>query len=93
MYNGTTVDGLAASVQSFLTIQGIDVFQIENADRADYERTIIRVYGDKAFTAQWLAGWLTDVGISDPVIEHPAVQSDMDIAIIIGTDFPADKIN
>jgi LCP family protein required for cell wall assembly len=93
VYNGTTVDGLAANIQSFLTMQGMDVIRIGNADRADYGRTIIRVYGDKSYTTEWLSGWLTDMGIPDPLIERPIATSDIDIAIIIGTDFPADKIN
>jgi LCP family protein required for cell wall assembly len=93
VYNGTTVDGLAANIQSFLTMQGMDVIRIGNADRADYGRTIIRVYGDKPFTTEWLSGWLTDMGIPDPLIERPIATSDIDVAIIIGTDFPADKIN
>jgi LCP family protein required for cell wall assembly len=93
VYNGTTVDGLAASIQSFLAIQGMDVIRIGNADRADYGRTIIRVYGDKPFTTEWLSSWLSDMGISDPLIERPVATSDIDIVIVIGTDFRADKIN
>ena len=93
VYNGTTVDGLAANIQSFLTMQGMDVIRIGNADRADHGRTTIRVYGDKPFTTEWLSGWLSDMGISDPLIERPIATSDIDIAIIIGTDFPADRIN
>jgi LCP family protein required for cell wall assembly len=93
VYNGTTVDGLAANIQSFLTIQGMDVVGIGNADRADYGRTTIRLYGDKPFTLEWLKGWLDDMGISEPLVECPIATGDVDIAIIIGADFPADKIH
>jgi LCP family protein required for cell wall assembly len=92
VYNGTMTPGLAGTIASFLSIQGIQVVQFDNADRFDYERTSLIVYGDKPFTVHWLTSWLTDLGVPEPRVELKAVESDVDIAIIIGQDFPADKI-
>jgi hypothetical protein len=92
VYNGTNVTGLAARVDSFLKIQGIDVIEFDNADRSDYDRTIVRVYGDTSFTVGWLINWLTDMGISEPSVESYSAIGDIDIVIVIGGDFPADKI-
>lgn len=93
VYNGTTVEELAANTASFLTVQGIGVEHVGNAEHQDYARTILRVYGDKPFTTQWLIGWLAGIGVSEPVIERPIEQNDADVAIILGRDFPVDVIN
>jgi len=92
VHNGTDVAGLATRIASFLEMQGINVIEFDNADHYDNDRTIVSVYGDKSFTVDWLARWLTDMGILEPVVKARTVDSDVDIAIIIGKDFPADKI-
>ena len=92
VYNGTTIPGLAATIGSFLGKQGIDVVRFDNADRSDYERTIAQVYGDKAFTVEWLTNWLIDLGIPEPEIRMLPAEDDVDIAITIGRDFPVDEI-
>jgi LCP family protein required for cell wall assembly len=83
---------VAATVVSFLEMQGIDVVKYDNADRADYEYTVVKVYEDKAFTIHWLTNWLIDLGFSEPNIKPESVESDIDISIVIGQDFPVDKI-
>jgi len=93
VYNGTNVQGLAGRISSFLRMQGIDVVASDNADRHDYERTTIRVYADKPYSVQWLTNWLTFIGVAQPALEQHPARSDMDLAIIIGQDFPVDKIN
>lgn len=93
VYNGTTIEGLAANVQSFLGRQALEVVQIGNADSPNCERTKLVIYGEKPFTVQWLIGWLADMGIAEPVVEYAVAQSEADIALVIGWDFPTDKIN
>jgi hypothetical protein len=97
VYNGTTTPGLAAAVASFLTLHGIDVVLVENADHSDYARTLISVHQDKPTTVDWLKHWLTDIGVSEPLVESSASDpggdgADLDISIIIGTDFSANQV-
>jgi LCP family protein required for cell wall assembly len=94
VYNGTSIYGLAGQVSSFLEIQKISVGEPQNADSFDYEHTILRVYVDKPFTVNWLTSMF---GISEENIfyrqpgERDIDVGDVDIAIIIGQDFPVDK--
>jgi LCP family protein required for cell wall assembly len=93
VYNGTAADGLAGRISSFLQVQGINVVASDNADRHDYERTTIRVYADKPNSIEWLTNWLTSIGVAEPVLEQYPARADMDLSIVIGLDFPVDKIN
>jgi LCP family protein required for cell wall assembly len=93
VYNGSTVDGLAGRTRSFLEMQGIQAFLTELPDRPRYDQTTIRVYGEKPETTRWLIGWLVEMGIPEPVVEHRIANTDADLTVIIGRDFPADKLN
>jgi hypothetical protein len=93
VYNGSTVDGLAGRTRSFLEMQSIEAFITELPDRPRYEHTTIQVYGEKPVTTQWLITWLVEMGIPAPVVEHRSADTDADLAILIGRDFPADKLN
>jgi LCP family protein required for cell wall assembly len=97
VYNGTSNIGLAATVASFLGMQGIDVVTVDNADHFDYPHTMANVYGDKPATVDWLTHWLVDMGIPEPLLQSPSskpdwAESEVDISIVIGADFPADKV-
>jgi LCP family protein required for cell wall assembly len=97
VYNGTATSGLATAVASFLTLQGIDVILVDNADRSDYASTLISVHHDKPTTVDWLKQWLSDIGISEPLVESPASEpgsqnTDIDISIVIGGDLAAEKV-
>jgi hypothetical protein len=97
VYNGSTATDVAATVASFLTLQGIDVVTVGNADRDDYAATSISVYQSRPVTVQWLTDWLIEVGIPEPVVHSPATKpdwqnGDIDVAIVIGANFPVDKV-
>ena len=51
------------------------------------------MYEEKPYTTEWLIGWLAEMGISEPVVEQRTASTDADLAVIIGLDFPADKLN
>jgi hypothetical protein len=93
VYNGSTVDGLAGQARSFLAMQSIEAFVTELPDRPRLEHTTIQVYGEKPETTQWLIGWLVEMGIPNPLVEQRSARTDADLAILIGRDFPADKLN
>jgi LCP family protein required for cell wall assembly len=98
VYNGTSTEGLAATVAGFLNMQGINTVEIGNADRFDYPRTLVSVYADKPATVEWLSTWLVDIGIPEPILQSPGAQPEwtetkVDISITLGADFPIDKIN
>jgi LCP family protein required for cell wall assembly len=97
VYNGTTATGLAATVASVLTLQGIDVVIVDNAERMDYSVTTVSVYKEQPGTVDWLANWLIGIGISEPVVRSPSTrprweQKDIDVSIVIGADFPIEKV-
>lgn len=91
VYNGTDVYMLAARTSAFLKMQGLQIVRCANADR-HYERTTINVHGDKPYTVRWLKEWLSTLGVSNPLVRSLNDEGDVDIAITIGRDFPADKI-
>ena len=66
--------------------------EVGNAGRVDHKRTVVSVREEKPFTVQWLTSWLTDLGIQEPSIAPQPSDSDLDIVIIIGADFPAEMI-
>jgi LCP family protein required for cell wall assembly len=91
VYNGTNVTGLAQRVAHFLSMQGIDVVSIDNADRSDYEQTTLSIHQEKPVTQSWLISWLADIGVPDPVIAPSAEGADVHIVLVIGSDFPVAK--
>jgi LCP family protein required for cell wall assembly len=98
VFNGTSTEGLAATVADFLSMQGINTVQVGNADHFGYPRTLISVYANKPATVAWLSEWLKGIGIPEPILQSPTAQPDwieneIDISITIGADFPVEKIN
>jgi LCP family protein required for cell wall assembly len=93
VYNGTAAEDLSAYVESFLSMQGIDAYQANTLDTPVMERTVLRIYAEKPYTAQWLVSWLIEMGIPEPIVEQPMGQSDADLALLIGSDFPANRMN
>jgi polyisoprenyl-teichoic acid--peptidoglycan teichoic acid transferase len=84
LLNGTQEKGLASRVQAKLVPQGYDVTTVGNADRADYSKSALIIYGEsKQATVDALMTWF---GISeDRVTTQPAAE-DKDIAVIVGSD-------
>ena len=87
------LEGLGLKVESFLDMQGIDAAQAAATVQQPQARTVVRLYADKPITTEWLIGWLVDMGIPDPIIERPGGTGEADIVVVIGADFPADKLD
>jgi LCP family protein required for cell wall assembly len=97
VYNGTGTTGLAARVASVLDMQGIDIATIANADQPEHLDTVINVYREQPATVKWLTNWLIDMGISAPIVQFPSTRprwerQEVDISIVIGADFPVDRV-
>lgn len=84
LLNGTQEKGLASRVQAKLVTQGYNVTTVGNADRADYGKSTLIIYGDpKQATVDALMTWFS---ISeDRVTTQPATE-DRDIAVVVGSD-------
>jgi len=83
--NGTLTDGLARSVAEWLRQQGLDVVDYGNAERFDYQQTLIVVYTDKPQTVRFLAEKLQ---IDETqIVRQPSPSPDADISIILGRDY------
>jgi polyisoprenyl-teichoic acid--peptidoglycan teichoic acid transferase len=84
LLNGTQEKGLASKMQAKLVTEGYDITTVGNADRADYTRSALIIYGEpKQATVDALMTWF---GISeDRVTTQPAAE-DKDIGVIVGSD-------
>jgi LCP family protein required for cell wall assembly len=83
--NGTDQDGLDAEVAAFLKEQGYQVVGFGQADRQDYQQTVIIDYTGKLYTLQTL---LQLFNVAPENQRHsPILDSDVDIRIIVGGDF------
>ena len=83
--NGTLTEGLATTTGDMLAASGINVVNVGNADRFDYEQTIIYDYTGQPNTARYLAVLL---GVPETAIvrtENPAGL--YDIQVVLGNDY------
>ncbi len=84
VYNGTQVQGLAATAKAYLESQGFTVAELGNAV-GDYPRTVIIDYkGRPAYTARLAAALGLPVSI---VVTQPDAAQPLDALVILGDDF------
>jgi len=84
--NGTTTPGLAHSTAEYLQEQGIQNVTFDNADRFDYDESLIYLYNaDKAFTAETVARLLNLPPTA--VVHVPDTQAEVDILVVLGADY------
>ncbi len=83
--NGTPQEELAPQVANLLKQRGFQVQGFGNADRLDYQQTIIIDYTGKTHTVEHLAEAFK---VAAENIRHsPNLKSDVDIRLILGADF------
>ncbi len=83
--NGTTTPGLARQTAEYLQAQGIQVAGYGNADRFDYERSLIIAYTGKSFTAETIARLLNLPQTAVVIQNNP--QAGVDIVVTLGADY------
>lgn len=81
--NGTDIVGLAARASNYLSGFGFDVLNIGNADREDYENTIVIIRG-----SEQKARKLGELIRCDRVVAGEESESqNIDVTLILGKDF------
>ncbi len=84
--NGTTQQNAEQEVGALLSQQGFQVVRVGQADRLDYERTIIIDYADELQSLTLLTKMF---GIAPENVRHAQnPNSDVDIRLIVGSDIP-----
>ncbi|GMR09406.1 MAG: LCP family protein [Anaerolineae bacterium] len=84
--NGAGIEGLATETAEFLTSQGLNIVEISNADRLDYNKSRIIVHSQNyPYTLRYLTEMLglTEGQILRPVYPLP----DIDLAVVLGWDW------
>jgi LCP family protein required for cell wall assembly len=84
--NGAGIEGLATDTAEFLTSQGLNIVEISNADRHDYDKSRLIVHSQNyPYTLRYLTEMLglTEGQILRPVRPLP----DIDVAVILGWDW------
>jgi LCP family protein required for cell wall assembly len=84
--NGSGIEGLATSTSEFLQGEGLNVVEVGNADRLDYEVSRILVHSDRfPYTVRYLAALLR---LSESQILNQVVpESPVDIVVVLGRDW------
>jgi LCP family protein required for cell wall assembly len=83
--NGTSHEGLATETADLLTGMGVNVVSVGNADRFDYQDTVIYNYNGKTNTARYIAQILNVPESAIVVASNPAGL--YDIEVILGGDY------
>jgi len=83
--NGTQTQGLASTTGQFLEANGLTVAAYDNADRQDYDTSLVILNRDKPMTAQHILSVLklpqsAIVHGNNPTAAH-------DIVVILGADY------
>jgi hypothetical protein len=84
--NGTGEEGLAGRMAEVFTKLGFNVVEIGNADSWDYVTTHVKDYTGNPYTTQYLME-LMDLSQSQ-ILFQSVPDSEIDVAIIIGYDWP-----
>ena len=89
--NGTVVQGLARNTSALLQSAGYDVLSTLNADKNDYEKTVIINHIGNAEVAKSLGDFIHCENIIEEEIQSEAAgldsSSNVDFTIILGKDF------
>lgn len=88
--NGTTVQGLARNTSILFQNASYDVLSAINADRNDYEETIIIDHLGNAEVAKMIGDFIHCTNIQEPnfnMEEEDNSRADVDFTIILGKDF------
>ncbi len=85
--NGTETPGLAGATSEYLTSQGLTVSQYDNADRQDYEDSMVILNRDMPLTALQILDLL---GLpQSAVVKGSNPTAAYDIVVILGQDYAA----
>ena len=83
--NGTTTSGLAYSTTQYLTANGISVASYSNADRQDYDNTLLILNREKPLTSLKL---VTLLGLQQSAVVNGAnPTAEFDVVLILGEDY------
>ncbi len=84
--NGAGVEGLGTQTADYLKAQGLNVIEVANADRLDYDKSRLIVQNrEYPYAVRYLAGFLN---LSQSQILNPVTPDDkVDIIIILGRDW------
>lgn len=82
--NGTRIEGLATETSNRLTAAGLNVVEMGNADRFDYQQSIIYNYTGKPATAQYIASLLHLS--SEAIVEAQDSSGLVDVVVVLGGD-------
>lgn len=84
--NGSGIEGLATQTSEYLTDQGLQVVEVGNADRLDYEISRVIVYSDRfPYTVRYLASLL---GLEESqILNQVTPDAPVDIAVVLGRDW------
>ncbi len=84
--NGAGVEGLATETAEFLQRQGLNVVQIANADRLDYDKSRVIVHSQNyPYTIRYLVDLL---GLSEgQILQAVFPVPDIDLMVILGGDW------
>ncbi len=82
--NGTDHQGYAQQAAQLLRNQGFNVVQVANADRADYDRTVLLDNGNHPATLNALA---RTFGLDPGAAQQGDSSLDVDLEVIIGADW------
>ena len=78
--NGNKVPGIAHRVAREMENLGFNIVNIDNADRFDYQKTVLIIYSPEVKVDEYLRQFLDDV----EVIRREQPQKEIDMTIIIG---------
>jgi len=84
--NGAGLEGLATDTAEYLQGQGLNVVEIANADRIDYDKSRVIVYSQNyPYTIRYLAELL---GLTEgQILQAVFPQNDLDLMVILGADW------
>jgi hypothetical protein len=90
--NGCGEQGIAAKAADFLRSEHIDVIRSENADNFDYQSSILIQHSDDLYNVKTVAEILDfNLNNKNHVIFLPESDSDVDLTLIIGSDYHSIK--
>ena len=88
VWNGCGVAGLGDRVARWLRRQGFDVYETCNADRMDYERTLVVARSKRRDGARAVAERMNSAFGVGQLIEQRIESPPTDVLLILGADFP-----